>query len=367
MLVILLVFLLGLWAGLYWMAGRWLALYGVEVRKTGVRIARGLAAVLALAAFVKWHMAALVELHLLALFTLTELAVLLPRRLARGRAGGKWFWKVYRSGLVPVLAVCLLLGFGYWKMEQIYATEYTVISDKLDSGYDVVFLSDIHYGTIQNPGALQRAVEKINALQPDLIILGGDIVEEGTSKESMEEAFRVLGNLKSIYGTYYIYGNHDRQSYLAPPSRAYTAEELERAIRSNGIEILCDCWISVGEDLVLAGREDAGAAYERLPAGEILWGADRDKFLLVADHQPVGLEENDSQGVDLQLSGHTHAGQVFPAGYLIELFGGLNYGLYREGDCQIIVSSGAAGWGFPVRTQGRCEYVVLHLRGTDFS
>ena len=367
MLVILLVFLLGLWAGLYWMAGRWLALYGVELRKTGVRIARGLAAVLAVAAFVKWHMAALVELHLLALFTLTELAAWLPRRLARGRAGGKWFWKVYRSGLVPVLAVCLLLGFGYWKMEQIYATEYTVISDKLDSGYDVVFLSDIHYGTIQNPGALQRAVERINALQPDLIILGGDIVEEGTSKESMEEAFRVLGNLKSIYGTYYIYGNHDRQSYLAPPSRAYTAEELERAIRSNGIEILCDRWISVGEDLVLAGREDAGAAYERLPAGEILWGADRDKFLLVADHQPVGLEENASQGVDLQLSGHTHAGQVFPAGYLIELYGGLNYGLYREGDCQIIVSSGAAGWGFPVRTQGRCEYVVLHLRGTDFS
>lgn len=368
MLVIMLGFLLGLWAGLYWMTGRWLALYGVNKKKTGNRIARGLASLLALAAFVKWHMAALVELHLLALFALTELAAWVTRHLARGHTGAKWytlFRKIYRSGLVPVLVVCLMLGCGYWNMGNIHATEYTVTSEKLDSGYDVVFLSDIHYDTIQNPDALNRAVEEINARKPDLIILGGDIVEEGTSKESMEEAFRVLGNLKSLYGTYYIYGNHDRQSYLAPSSRAYTLGELEEAIRSNGIEILCDRWISVGEDLVLAGREDVGEAYGRLPTGDLLRGADRDRFLLVVDHQPVGVEENAGAGVDLQLSGHTHGGQIFPAGYLIDLFGGRNCGLYRQGDCQVIVSSGAAGWGFPVRTQGRCEYVVVHLRAAE--
>ncbi|MDY6181566.1 MAG: metallophosphoesterase, partial [Candidatus Faecousia sp.] len=241
-----------------------------------------------------------------------------------------------------------------------------VTSEKLDSGYDVVFLSDVHYGTIQSPEVLRRAVEEINALQPDVVILGGDIVEEGTSKEAMEEAFRVLGNLKSTYGTCYIFGNHDRQRYLPASSRAYTEEELEQAITGNGIEILCDRYITLEEDFVLAGREDVGEVFGRISAGDLLGGADRERFLLVADHQPAGVEENASEGVDLQLSGHTHAGQIFPAGYLIELFGGLNYGLYREGDCQVIVSSGAAGWGFPVRTQGRCEYVVVHLRGTDF-
>ena len=369
MLMIVISAVLGLAAGLYWMTGRWLALYGINGKKTGVRIARGLAAVLAIAANVMWYAALLVELHLLALFAVTEFTAWLLRRLAKRYSGTKCyavFRRIYRSGLVPVFAMCLILGWGFRNMGQIGAAEYTVSSEKLDSCYDVVFLSDIHYDTVQDPDVLNRAMEEINALQPDIIILGGDIVEEGTSKESMEEAFRTLGNLRSVYGTYYIYGNHDRQRYLPDSSRSYTEEELEQAITTNGIEILCDRYITLEKDLLLVGREDVGESYGRIPMGDLLLGADKERFLLVADHQPADAEENALERVDLQLSGHTHAGQIFPAGYLIEVFGGLNYGLYREGDCQIIVSSGAAGWGFPFRTQGRCEYVVVHLRGTDF-
>ena len=369
MLMIVISAVLGLAAGLYWMTGRWLALYGINGKKTGVRIARGLAAVLAIAANVMWYAALLVELHLLALFAVTEFTAWLLRRLAKRYSGTKCyavFRRIYRSGLVPVFAMCLILGWGFRNMGQIGAAEYTVTSEKLDSCYDVVFLSDIHYDTVQDPDVLNRAMEEINALQPDIIILGGDIVEEGTSKESMEEAFRTLGNLRSVYGTYYIYGNHDRQRYLPDSSRSYTEEELEQAITTNGIEILCDRYITLEKDLLLVGREDVGESYGRIPMRDLLLGADKERFLLVADHQPADAEENALERVDLQLSGHTHAGQIFPAGHLIELFGGLNYGLYREGDCQVIVSSGAAGWGFPFRTQGRCEYVVVHLRGTDF-
>ncbi len=89
---------------------------------------------------------------------------------------------------------------------------------------------------------------------------------------------------------------------------------------------------------------------------------DRSRFIIVADHQPVGAEENAAAGVDLELSGHTHAGQIFPIGYFTEVSGGMNYGEYQEGDCRVIVSSGTTGWGFPIRTQGKCEYVVVHLR-----
>lgn len=89
---------------------------------------------------------------------------------------------------------------------------------------------------------------------------------------------------------------------------------------------------------------------------------DRSQFIIVADYQPVGAEENAAAGVDLELSGHTHAGQIFPIGYFTEVSGGMNYGEYQEGDCRVIVSSGIAGWGFPIRTQGKCEYVVVHLR-----
>ncbi len=82
----------------------------------------------------------------------------------------------------------------------------------------------------------------------------------------------------------------------------------------------------------------------------------------MADHQPIESEENDAQGVDLQLSGHTHAGQIWPTGVLSELLGALNYGQYRTGGCDVIVSSGIAGWAYAMRTGEHCEYVVVDLK-----
>ncbi len=84
-------------------------------------------------------------------------------------------------------------------------------------------------------------------------------------------------------------------------------------------------------------------------------------FLLTLDHQPLETAENAAAGVDLMLSGHTHAGQLFPVGYLTEWTGGMNYGLYQTGNFQSIVSSGFAGWGYGIRTQGHCEYVIVDI------
>lgn len=121
--------------------------------------------------------------------------------------------------------------------------------------------------------------------------------------------------------------------------------------------------MEIGNDLILSGRADAawGNTSGRLSTQELLQGADRDKFLIVVDHQPVGAEENDAQGVDLELSGHTHAGQIWPVGVFTEWTGGLNYGEYYVGGCEVIVSSGFTGWGYPIRTQGHCEYVLITI------
>lgn len=354
--------LLGIVVSAYWILGRLGTFYGLNVKTPLGRVLRALAALGVLALSYLWRMVGLVAVHLAVIFLLTELAALLLRRVLPAGRGKKLLGKLYRTGLVPVVLTAALLLWGGWNMARVTRTDYRIESTKLENSYRIVFLSDTHFGTIQSPQTLERVVEDINALCPDGVILGGDMVEEGTTKAAMEEAFRLLGGLRATYGIYYVYGNHDAQHYTSTP--AYTPEELERAIESNGITILQDSWVPLGDELVLAGRDDAGSRTGRKATREVLAGAERGRYVLLADHQPVGAEENAAQGVDLQLSGHTHAGQLWPIGVITTLTGGLNYGQYQVDGCRVIVSSGVAGWGFPIRTQGRSEYVVVDLVGT---
>lgn len=259
----------------------------------------------------------------------------------------------------------IVLTYGFFNMNHAVKTEYHLITEKKVGNYRIVLLTDIHYGTIQDTNVLKNKIKEINEQSPDLVVLGGDIVEEGTSKERMEEVFQVLSGIETKYGIYYVYGNHDRQPYTQ--NRSYTNEELEAAITGNGITILEDHYVEIEDDLILAGRGDAawGNVSGRASMEEILEEVNRKKYIIVADHQPIETEENDTQGVDLELSGHTHAGQIWPVGILSELTGILNYGEYDRGNCKVIVSSGFTGWGYPVRTEEHCEYVIINIDGAE--
>ena len=348
---------------LYWISGRWMISYGIHVKIRSVRLLRAAGSVLAAVFSIRWSIFGLIIAYLIALSLLAECIATAIRRAAGKYQEKSWYRRIRMfccGGALPILLTCLVLGYGAWNMDHIVETEYTVVSDKLQSDYEVVLITYTLYGTIQNPDVLKEKINEINAVQPDLVILGGDIVEEGTSKDDMREVFSLLGDLKSTYGTFYVYGNHDRQYYME--DRTYSDDELAQSLEENGITALSDQWVNLGDDLVLAGREDAERPEGRDSLEKLLEGADRSRFLIVADHQPLEAEENAAQGVDLEVSGHTHAGQMFPVGYISELSGTRNYGEYQEDSCRIIVSSGAAGVGFPLRTQERCEYVVIHLR-----
>ncbi|MFQ9514973.1 MAG: metallophosphoesterase [Eubacterium sp.] len=271
--------------------------------------------------------------------------------------------KIYECGIIPILISAVILGYGYLNMKNVVETNYVIETDKIqDDEYRVAIITDTHYGTIQDKEVLRKKCVEISKKNPDIVILGGDIVEEGTSKADMQEVFQLLGGIESRYGIYYVYGNHDRQPYTN--NRTFSNEELERAIIENNIKILEDEYVNIGEDLILAGRGDA--AWEknssRASVEKILEGADRSKYIIVADHQPLEAEENSSQGVDLEVSGHTHAGQIWPVGFINELMGTLNYGMYEEENCKVIVSSGFAGWRYPIRTGEHSEYVIVDIK-----
>lgn len=349
----------------YYYIRRTMEFYGMDVRKIPFKISAVVLAVfIALACRNMWSVRTVIILHLLAFALLFDVIALFTKVICHNRQPGKLYRfgrRLYGCGLLPIAAAALLLIYGFFNMNHVLKTEYLLETEKNLGNYKVVLITDTHYGTIQDTEVLKNKIEEINMQNPDIVVLGGDIVEEGTSKEQMQEVFQVLGGITNHYGIYYVYGNHDRQPYTQ--NRSFTNEELEHAITENGIVILEDDYVEIRDDLVIAGRGDAawGNVSGRASTEEILDGIDREKYIILADHQPVEAEENSEQGVDLEISGHTHAGQVWPVGILSELAGILNYGEYQEGACKVIVSSGFTGWGYPIRTEEHCEYVVINI------
>lgn len=275
--------------------------------------------------------------------------------------------KVYRLGVLPLLCTALLIGYGFYNMQQIQRVEYTITTNKqIDAPLRIGLLSDLHYGTVLHQEKLAEYVEIINQEEADVIVLDGDIVDESTTYDEMKEVFQELAKLKATYGVFYIYGNHDESMYRTNPS--FNDEQLSQTIRENGITILADETYKLRDDVTMIGRKDATLSRKqgRMSSLELLEGVDSNDFLLLLDHQPKDLKANDEAGYDLQLSGHTHGGQIWPMGTFAEWFGFMeeDYGYRAMDHMQVVVSSGFSGWGFPLRTQAHNEYVILNITST---
>ena len=272
---------------------------------------------------------------------------------------------VYRSGFVPLLFTVLVFIFAYFNMTDVESKYYEIYTDKdLNESYEVVFLSDLHFGTTMNEEKLESYAEKISLLSPDIVILGGDIVDENTSRQQMVHAFNILGKIKSKYGIFFVYGNHDKSKYYN--TNKYTEEELASVIESSGITILADESYVINEELVLIGRDDVSFPKNsaRKSSYQLKEGLDTNQFWLIIDHHPYDLDHNAQLGYDLQLSGHTHDGQIFPIGLLMDVLDSesLNYGYRKIAKFQAIVTSGMGGWSYPLRTGSHSEYLMITIR-----
>ena len=275
--------------------------------------------------------------------------------------------RLHKKGGLALIFFIIIIIAGVYGMNHIDQTEYNMTTQKIgNDSYKVIFISDTHYGSVQNPQLLKDSISRINDLKPDIVLLGGDIVDERTSNSEMKELFKELSKINSTYGTYYVFGNHDRQPSQTDyenGNRTFTDDELNQTITKNGIRILNDEKTTINEDIVLVGRSDAGwdGDIGRTNVSEILNESDLSKYVIVVDHQPLDDIENSKLGVDLQVSGHTHAGQVFPFKEIIEYKGTKSYGEYTIGDMKEIVSSGLTGWGWGIRNEGKCEYVLINI------
>ena len=283
----------------------------------------------------------------------TDLFTVIFRLIRKKVPGGKY---------MMVISLCLTaayLIYGTVNMQIIRPKEHTYTSEKLTHEYTFVFLSDLHYGSAQSEQTVDNALAEIAELKPDFVLLGGDITDENTTAEEMQSIYRKLGALPAP--VYFIYGNHDRQGlgdYIG--GATYTPEELTAAIEANGITILQDETVKIGDDLTLLGREDVSAGDRRCKVTD-LPSISKDSFLLTVDHNPFLEEDILETGSDLQLSGHSHAGQFFPLQYIYHFGEKYVYGDYQVGNTHLYVSSGITGWYYPFRTVVHCNYEVIHL------
>ena len=313
-----------------------------------------------------WSSAAILTLYLFISSVIADIIRIIWKFLLKDKYSNS-IPRFHKKGLLAVIIFAVIIMGSVWGMNHIELTEYNLTTDKIDNeSYSIVWVSDIHYGTIQNPQLVKDSISKIDDLKPDIVVLGGDIVDERTSKEDMNEIFEELSRINSTYGTYYVFGNHDTQPATTDyenGNRTFSDEELNKTITDNGIKILNDEKITINDSIVLVGRSDAEweNSIDRIDISRILNESDLSKYVVVLDHQPADYNENSQKGADLQISGHTHGGQMFPIGIMLKLTGHLVYGEYHFGDMEQIVSSGLTGWGWPMRNEAKCEYVLINI------
>jgi hypothetical protein len=221
----------------------------------------------------------------------------------------------------------------------------------------IAVVSDIHLGTIVGRKRLTKIVEKINSLNADLVLLPGDIVDEDIGPVIRENLGAMLNTIRAKFGVLAITGNHE---YIGGVERAcaYLAE--------HGITVLRDSVRRVGGGIFVIGREDRSynqfSGKKRKPLGELMEQVDATYPVILLDHQPFRLEEAISNGIDLQLSGHTHHGQLWPFNYLTRAIYEVSWGYRELGSTHIYVSSGIGTWGPPMRIGNRPEIVHLILQ-----
>ncbi|WP_289108280.1 metallophosphoesterase [uncultured Dubosiella sp.] len=260
-----------------------------------------------------------------------------------------------------VAAAFSYTAYGYTHFQRRVEMDYALETDKKIAPTRLLFFSDLHYPNGMDGASLAQLVDSMARTDPDIVLIGGDLFDEQTSKADMEQGVASLRPLRERARVFYIYGNHD----LQPKRRVktYTQADFERALRQAGIEILNDESAVCGS-ITIVGRQDA-ALKTRLEAADLLDSLDPARFTVLVDHQPVDTKALlDSGKVDLMLSGHTHNGQLYPFGYLLDVYWNcdLRYGINDEGRMTAITSSGVNAWGFPARTMGTSEYVVVDIK-----
>ena len=273
----------------------------------------------------------------------------------------------YYAGWVAIILTLLYLSIGWYLDHHVSQTDYTLTTNKEIPNLKIALFADSHIGTTFNATGFAKHLKKIEAQNPDLLVISGDYVDDGTSKKEMIESTRALGQTKTKYGVFYVFGNHDK-GYCGPEHRGFSEQELEEELKKNGIIVLRDEAVLVNDAFYVIGRRDFSEEKEqkgkRQSMKELTANLDKNKYMIVLDHQPTDFENQAKSEVDLVLCGHTHGGQLFPFNQVGKWIGANNliYGHEKRNKTDFIVTSGISAWAIKFKTGTKSEFVIINIK-----
>lgn len=256
---------------------------------------------------------------------------------------------LYALGLTAALLI-----YGYYNYRHPNIEKIDITLDKPFNGEEIriAAISDVHLGNGTDKQALQRYVDVINAQKPDLILICGDLIDNSiipVEQQRMEEELR---ELQAPMGIYMVAGNHEYISRI---------KQCEEFLQKTPITLLRDSIATLPCGIQIIGRDDRHN-HRRKSLEELLDRVYSARPIIILDHQPYNLAEVDAAGVDIQLSGHTHRGQVWPLSLLTDYIYEQSHGYRKWQNTHIYVSSGLSLWGPPFRIGTNSEMAIITIK-----
>lgn len=278
--------------------------------------------------------------------------------------------KIYYAGVAAIIITIVYMSWGWYQAHNVWQKDYAIQTDKVVGSIKLALIADSHTGITFDGDGFAEHVKEIQGQNPDAVLIAGDFVDDDTSLIDMKKCCEALGTLDTKYGVYYVFGNHDK-GYYASERRGYDGDDIIAELTKNGVTVLQDQSVLLGDSFYIIGRQDLSEVTDRggsrADIEDLVKALDDEKYQIVMDHQPADYANEKAAGVDLVLSGHTHGGQLL----LIKLFqeitgmGGNDqiYGLEDLDGSDFLVTSGISDWAIKFKTGCRSEYVIIDIQG----
>jgi uncharacterized protein len=267
---------------------------------------------------------------------------------------GSRFKKTCLSVILSV-SICIVVG-GVINFNTIRTSEYNIVipgkSSKIKH-LKIAFAADFHLLEGTSIKFVENFYRKISEINPDLMLFGGDITEGGRQKENMIHIEKLLSGIKTKYGVFGVLGNHEY----------YRGQDKGSFFDKAGIKILCDTIMAIDSSFNLGGRYDSHFRL-RKSIGELMKSQKESLPMILLDHRPTEIGEVSNTTTDVQLSGHTHNGQLFPINLITRKIYRISWGYQKIGNTHFFVTSGIRLWGPHVRTTGKSEIMVINITFT---